>query len=267
MGKMMKRQSPPNKKWNDTMYLKAYLLARSCQNDSDVAKALGVSTYTFAEWLQTKPALRDALDRARPVNGQTETLEHYVYDRLSDETKELWDQITAYEKESNGVVMVRKLLQNRGNDTLMSLYFHSLIHNGFNESMACRTIGISATLARRWKEDNPRFAELAEEFKWHRKNFYEHGLVELVARRDTAAVIFANKTANADRGYGDTRKVKHEHGGSIEHNHNMIPVDELPLPVEVKKLILEKYREWKERQSATAGLDAPVPRRIAHEEE
>jgi hypothetical protein len=68
-----------------------------------------------------------------------------------------------------------------------------------------------------WLRSDPEFPELMAEVEFHKKNFFESGLVGQVEEGNVQSIIFANRTYNRDRGYGEVRGV--EHSGTVNHLH------------------------------------------------
>jgi hypothetical protein len=67
-----------------------------------------------------------------------------------------------------------------------------------------------------------------------------------------SATLFANRTLNRDRGYGDKTQI--EVSGSLNHNHkNLINFEDLGLPPEVLRVIYEAVKEKKERELNQRG--------------
>jgi hypothetical protein len=250
-------------KWKDEFYIDAYRAARSGKGNSEVAAVLGCGERTFTNWVKERPALRYALNAARnPDKGTTWTLKDYIYDRLPTRLKEYWDKISEFEKAPDGVTRVEAMLRDEGKDVRQALFFHAMIQHSFNPSEACRSVGITRYILKDWIENDPNFADLLDEFHWHRKNFYESKLHDLISVGETQAVIFANKTLNADRGYGE--KVRHEHSGQVTQEVN-ITVDMLGLPPDVMRIVLDAYREAKKRIEEAPKAARPAVRLLSHE--
>jgi hypothetical protein len=89
-------------------------------------------------------------------------------------------------------------------------------------------------------ETDPEFAELVDEIHLHKKDFFESKLVELVQSGDSSATIFANKTMNRDRGYGDKTTI--EHTGTVVVEQRVVQIGDLALPVDVRRAILGAVR-------------------------
>jgi hypothetical protein len=255
--------------WKDEMLVDIYRLARGTNSDDAVAKGIGVRASTLKHWVKKRPAVRYALEEARrPAREGDWRLSEYVYERLPEELKPVWDQIHEWEKIGDGSVSkVEALLANKGKQVRISLFFHALVFHNFNASAACRTVNITQSTLSAWKENEPGFAELLDQFIEHKKNFFEEALVDLVRKRNTAAVLFANKTMNADRGYGDVKKVTHVHSGGVAHAHlHVQDIESLDLPPDVMRQVLDairrKKRELTEQRAYEEGLPAPTPGRV-----
>ncbi len=232
----------PRSIWKDTNYVRVYELARSGMEDNKIAKVLGVQMNTLKKWKGNRPALRDAFDRARAPRGEMPaTFLDYVHDRLPSHLKELLDKIEACDKEGNGIVRIEAMLQDAGKRARQHLFLHSLIASNFNISRACSRVNISRRTFHAWVEKEPYFAQLMDEIHIYKKDFFEGALVGLVEEGDTSATIFANRTFNRDRGYNE--KVEVEHTGTVNHNHLVVDVDSLDLPIEIRKTILLAMRE------------------------
>ena len=63
----------------------------------------------------------------------------------------------------------------------------------------------------------------------------------------------ANKTFNKSRGY--TEKVDIGISGNINHQHNIVHIDNLNLPIETRKQILDELRRAKQIPSRVIGND------------
>src|SRR6478735_2931774 len=83
-------------KWNDTMYVQVYILARTGMTDKKIAQTLGFFQQDFSKLKLSKPALQDALRRGKQA-AET-TFSEYIFDRLSPEVKELWNTLNEREK-------------------------------------------------------------------------------------------------------------------------------------------------------------------------
>lgn len=219
--------------FKDTYYVKFYLLAKSGLTDAKIAKAVNVSLKTIEKWKRQKPALREAIEEARSLEdmGAQASFRDYVYQRLDPRLKELWDSINRYEKEKNGILRIEALLNNQGKETRQRLWLYALTNSNFNPSAACRKVNVSRQCFETWCEE-PDFQALVDEIDWHKGNFFEAHLVKLVKSGDTHAVIFANRTFNRGRGYGE--KLEVQHSGKVEIAYTL---DDLDLDVDTLRTL------------------------------
>ncbi len=234
-------------KWDDTFYVRSYQLARDGYKDASIAQALGVIRDTFARWVAERPALAQALkDGRKRTNSSSFT--SYVYNHLSPAVKEVWDKITLAEQTTIGYEKIEHILSESGMRMRQQLFVHALIAANFNASEACRKVNISKDQLDHWVDHDPLFADLIEELHWHKGNFFESALCDLVAEGSEPATIFANKTFNRKRGYGESSTLKVE--GTINHEHSHlhahVSLDQLDLPLDVRRSILEAVRRTRE---------------------
>jgi hypothetical protein len=242
------KKPPFLKKWKEEFYVTCYELARTGMADKAIAKAIGCSFQGLSRWKNRRPALAEAIERGRRQyaarHGEAGdkggadsqgTFRAYVYDRLPGHLKRLWEEINACEDEDNGVLRLEALLSKAGQRARQHLFFYALVHNNFNASAACRTVNIPKKTLESWIHDDPSFAELMDEIHWHKKNMIQGALFDRIESGDVSAIIFASRTINRDWGYNE--KVDINANVKVEHNHNLVDVDKLPLAM--RKLLLE----------------------------
>jgi hypothetical protein len=229
-------------KWDDKMLIWAHEYAREGLTDAGIGRALNIPAPTFRQWLNKKPLLKYAIDRGRHLNKtrSTRTFLAYLREHLSDELRPLWDEILALDLKESGIDKFEAMLASKGKRARQQLFLYALVSSGFNASEACRRTGIDRKTMHAWIYNDPEFAELMEEIRWHQGNFFEGALVRKIAEGDTAATIFANKTFNRDRGYAE--KVDVQVSGQIDHSHTVIKIDELDLPLALRRQLLEAIR-------------------------
>lgn len=240
-----------DKVWKDEYYLRSYQLARSGMSDIKVAKALGVTYKTFKRWKVKKRALRNALQDARTVDKGFTQFRDYVYDRLPENLQQLWDELMMTDR-MNTYEKVEQLLSNQGKKGRQHLFLYAMVNSNFDPTAACRAVNITRKTLMHWCETEPEFAELMEELEVAKKDFFEAALVQGVKEGDPNLIKFANMTKNVDRGYNPKTVIAHE--GSIEHNHNVMKVDELDLPIEDRRKLLEALRNRREALSPTLAI-------------
>jgi hypothetical protein len=232
-------------KWDDTIYVKAHILAKEGLRGKRLSSALGMSFPTFKKLKKKNSAFADAINSARAGEStvKAETFLDYIYERLPPKVKSYWDKISRWEKEENGILKIEALLAEGGMLVRMHIFMHALVSNHFNVSLACKCANISLNTLDKWVKNYPEFTMLMKHVQTFKKDFFESALVKLVGEGDSPAVIFANKTYNRDRGYNDRQEVKIEQ--TIEQTH-LVDIGVLNLPLEVKKVILDAWRKHKQ---------------------
>lgn len=221
------------KKFHEGYYLEVYILAKSGCSDIKIEQALGIGTNTLRRWCKAHPYLKEALDKGREAIKSKDDFKDWVVGRLPDHLKDLWDEIMEVE-EGNSQARKDVLLADNPR-AKQFLFIHALLKTNFNQFAARNLIGVSANELKVWQRDED-FVELLEVIHEAKKDFVEGALMDLVSERDRNAVIFANKSINADRGYG--QKIQVEHKGNIEHNHNLIDLDQLKIPLKLRMELL-----------------------------
>lgn len=245
-------------KWRDEFYVEGYRLAKEGLSDEQIRQRLGVSITTFEKWKNVRPAFRQALLQARSKDrSHVETFSQFIHGRLPAAAKRLWEEMEQAERifEEGGDDRrdaVIDMIATQGKRLRQQLFVHALVCSNFQVSFACRRTGISVPEVKGWASKDAGFAELLAGVQQCKKDFFEGALIDLVAKRDSAAVIFVNKTVNKDRGYGEskddvTRKVQHEH---------RLVLDELPL--EAQKALLEAMKRKESRLLEHKTVDAEV---------
>ena len=253
--KTRKKDKSPKKGGRPTKYhpgllLDIYDLARQGHSDQRIAKIVGIFPDTFKLWKMQYPEIKTALERGRALDTlQTvNTYEEYVFNKLPPELQDLWEDINRPRTEPNAISRLESALEDSGRLGHQQLFLYALVHANFDLAKACKLTNVSKKKLDHWVRHDPRFGELLQEMEWHKKNFFEGALIDLVARGETAAVLFANKTYNADRGYGNKKEITKNVNvsGTVNHNHTAVPINELDLPLETKKQLLAAIRAKKE---------------------
>jgi hypothetical protein len=248
---MNERRNRP--KWKPTMAIDAYALAYKGLSQAKMARVLGVSEVSLVYWQKRHKLFRYALKRGkvdRNAPSGVNDFKEYVVGHLSPETRKLWDRINLWSESTSGPEKSRAFLANTSQQVRQSLWIHAYMACSFNASKACRMIGVGRDIVDKWMQNTIGFKKMIDEVKWHRNNYFEEALVDLVAKRDTGAVIFANRTQNKDRGYGDELEVKHS--GQINHAHIHALAD-LPLSLECRREIREAMAKRTKQMALKAG--------------
>lgn len=244
-----------NGKFEPTMYVTAYELARDGLNNTQIAKTLGVIGETFHTWCQKRPALVDALARGRHYRdpGDEFTFHEYIFDHLSPHLQELWKEIGEYDTLENGVERIEALLAHHGIRARQQLFVYSLVQTCFNVSKSLRKLAIPMRTYQNWCANDPDFAELIDEINWHKENFFEQAFMGRVAAGDTSAILHAVRTQLRSRGYNE--KIEIEHTGTIQHEHS-INLVELDLDIEVRRTVLAALRTHQAAIEVTGVVQA-----------
>lgn len=232
-------------KWKDKFILDAYELARSGMNDTEIAKTFGVSPGMFIKWKSSKPIFDSALKKARKqlqtIGSSQNSFQEYVNNKLSPQLRPLWDKLMAFDRAGSGIEKIEALLKNCGVYVRQMLFIHAYVASGFRLNPALRKAGVSYGRFKAWKENDPNFPALLEEVMFYRKNWLEDALFGLVDAGDSNAIRFANERLNKDRGYGKPEEDLNVNiEGQIEHT--VTRIDELGLPIEVRKELLKAIR-------------------------
>ena len=230
--------------WKEIMLVTIYRLAKQGLSDSKIAEAIGASRDIFKRLKAKRPAIAEALDMARSASDEeaAEDFKSYVFNHLPPELRSLWEDIERFEDE-NSVERVEALMKRQGLRARQHLFIYALTSSHFDMNLACKKLAMNQGTIKLWIKKDPTFGELLDDIHWHKKNFFEHALIKLVRRGDPSAVIFANKTANRDR-YNDKQEVVVS--GTIEHKH-VVKIRDLKLPLETRRLLLERLRENKQK--------------------
>lgn len=214
-----------NSSWDNKFYVRIYKAAVQGMSDAQVARMLGVKPDTFATWRKRDRAVRDALEQGRgkkavgPSGKRTgKSLAEYVFGRLPPDYRKLWRRLEKAWEVEDGERLVEGLMAGQGKRARQYLFFNALIGSNFNKTEAMRKLGIHVQTYNYWMRTDESFAELFRAFnREFRKDFVEGSLMGLIAQGDQAAIIFANKTLNRDRGYDPKVTVVHE--GTVTHAH------------------------------------------------
>jgi len=253
--------------WKTAHYVEAYKLARSGMSDKQIAGALGITVVTLRKWKDGKDgfakAINDGREEANGESGAAASFQNYVYENLPPAIQVTWDRIFEAQLEENGVRKVEKLLRDKGKRTRQMLFLHAVIVSNFNVSQACRLVQTPRKTFETWATTDPDFSALVDGIMEVKRDFFESALVKLVKRGDSPAIIFANKTFNRERGYGEKTTVDVNVAGSVKHLHAHVAVDELELSLDVRKQLLKAVRKRKAIEANGSAKNEP-PRLLEH---
>ena len=244
-----------SKVWTPDYLVVAFECATSGLSLSDTAEVMGIPLMRLHRWMKRYPELKRAVKygNSNREKRDKESLSEFIYNELPSECRLLWDKllnIADSENFSPGID-VENLLRDKGKVMRQRLFLQALVSFNFDHSRALRFVNLSKQTFDKWMNTDDDFKRLVNEINWHRQNFVENALMDLVNARVPSAVMFASKAINKDRGYGNTLKV--EHTGTVNHNHSIIAVEDLQLPLEVQKAILECYNQRKAKLAYQAS--------------
>ncbi len=233
--------------YKDIYVINVYELAKlDGMSDVKIAKAMGLSVPTFLKWKMKKPLFRYAYlkgkNYSKNTDGSSVSFQQYVYQRLPKKLRRLWRELN---KIKGNTERIETLFAGKPKRYRQHLFLHAWISCNFNVSAACKKVNLSRSTLDKWIENDYEFSKLFKDIDWHKKNFFESSLCRLVQSGNSAATIFANRTYNRDRGYNEKQEISIS--GNI--NHYVVSMDNLDLPLEVKKLILENLRKTKRIES------------------
>lgn len=235
------------KKYRAIIPVEVYRMAKAGMSQTEMESHLGVNHATFWRWQSRYPELKQALEMAQKELEDGPTFPQWVYSRLPDNLKELWDQIEEWEHEPNAVAKIELMLADHGKRVRQQMFLHALCMSNFSPSTAMARVGLSKSVLDRWIAGDAEFAELVEEIQWHKANFFEESLCKLVAAGHPAAVIFANRSYNAKRGYASQSEVSVNGQVSINGTvlHGVLDLSELIpyLTNQAKQELLEAIRK------------------------
>jgi hypothetical protein len=208
-----------------------------CSNIAKVGMVLDLTGSSLQNRIDKSPALQKAREIADQHRTQR-TLPSYVFESLSKEAQQTWAEI----RKADSREIVQRIFSRKTKQLRQELFIYALVSSSFDLSSACRMVAMDRVTLHKWKSDLE-FLQLMEEIQWHKKNFFESALVGLVEERHPGAVLFANRTINADRGYSE--KLQIEHSGSIDTSYS---VEQLDLDLDTRRKILEAIRKRKEEE-------------------
>jgi len=219
---------------------------------SDAARVLNVSTKVLQRKMHDTPELKVAQDLAeknRKLEGEALTIGEYVLERLSPEARKAWTEIQFWE---GNYERIDAMLDGKGKRIRQELFIHALCTSCFDVAHACRMVGVSRNMIEQWKTDIG-FMTLLEDVQWHKKNFFESALLDLVEQRHPGAVMFVNRTQNSDRGYNE--KLSIEHSGHVSTG---IDIDQLDLDIDTRRKILEAVKRKRAQEMNERNAEGAI---------
>ena len=202
-----------------------------------IAAALDLSYGMLEKYVARFPELAQARDLAIRRRGVRHSFAEYIFQHLSPEAQAIWEKIKFWESSNSAYDKINAILEGKSKQLRQELFIHAMVSSSWNPSEACRIVGVSRNLLERWKRHDLEFRQLIEEIQWHKRNFYEQALDDLVASGNPGAVMFVNRTVNADRGFNE--RIQLEHTGTIEVGFT---IEDLDLDMDTRIKILDAIR-------------------------
>lgn len=247
-------------KWKPIFLVQVYRMVRLGIPDEDICRTLKVSRVSLYKWRKDRPELEEAIQMARKERDESRDLTSWIYKRLSPEMQDLWTRIQSWHEQPGGHNLVELSLQDHGLRVRQQLFLHALCVLKFNPSEAMRAVNITKYELDKWLASDLEFSRLVDEMQWHKGNFFEQALYELVEQGNPSAVMFANKTFNRKRGYGQTAELNVKHSGQVLHG--VIDLTEImhKLSPESKAEIMTALRDLEEQKKQKIIPYAPDTR-------
>ena len=191
---------------------------------------------------------QDKANKTLKANYTPQSFLEYIHGHLSDDLKDLFNQLDLLDQEAtNRVSQFEQILNRTTDQDKQSLLLHAYVKSGFNMSMALRVVRLRKSTLDRWIIEDDNFALVMNEIQWHRKNFVESALFALVHAGDTKAVIFANQCLNRDRGFVNRVEMRVEEIGASEIDWD---ISDLDLPPDVIELVIDAIEKREQDQKA-----------------
>ena len=255
-----KTKEKSNKLYKEEYVFFIYECARKGMLGTEIAKSLEINYQTFNKWLDRYPIARMAMDMGKEANkDKGASFRQYMLNQMTEEQREVWTMIEAASIGKTGFAMLDEITKDQGQRAMQTFYLQALVSCNFNSTRACAMVGINFKELREWSED-PFFADMVSEIEVHKKNFFEDAFVDLAATGHAGAIIHANKSLNADRGYNEKKTITHE--GTINHGHLHMDIFDLDLSPACKKEILgaiRKHKEQKKLEPDNSSMKPAVP--------
>jgi len=261
--RIRRKGSGRRSKYLPTMPLQMYRMLKAGLQVQEVLKTWNVGrTLLYNYWRKQYPELREAMDIAEEELRQDRELPEYIYQRLRPELKALWDKIKRFDREKDGQAKIELLLMDGGKRVRQQLFLHALCMLNFNASEALSKLRMTKRELDKWIMEDQDFCNLVEEIDWHKANFFETALVQLVKEGVPAAVVHANRTYNRERGYGVVNR--HEVSGTVGVDGKVLVgvldlTELMPYMNESVKLgVLEAIRAKEEEDKKKLGKERGV---------
>jgi hypothetical protein len=259
-----KRNSSARKyKFMPEMTFLVYDMVKQGQTREAISNRLGIPLHVYKVWMKNNPAIAMAVAqgkvRLEEMNRGHEALDEYILGRLPPHLKPFWDECQSCYRNGDPIPMSVTTLEVNERQIL---FLTAWMRFKFSTAKALRFTGLKRDTVNNWMT-SPRFKKMMAELQEAKRDFYEDALIGCVLRGETPAIIFANKTINKDRGYGESKDVTVK--GEIAHNHehtHLIDLDALNLPIEVQAAIAEAMEKRKKFDEDVASRNLTLSKDI-----
>ncbi len=219
----MSKKHPKRQKsmvYQKTFPITAAVLAYAGRKNSEIQRYFKVADVTFQKWQKKRPFLAFALKEGRALRASqnTDKLDEWIISKLTPQSREVWESLMFWQEHRDAGEKLAGITKPLTLAMKQRIFLYALIRGRFSVSAACSVTGIPRRTVDSWKIQG-KFKDLFDEVMTMQNDFIEEALMDLVAMRDTGAVIFASRTKNKERGYGDKLEINQNISGTINVQH------------------------------------------------
>jgi hypothetical protein len=242
-------------KWDNRLYIQIFQLARSGLSDEKIAEAIGYSLIQFRRRKRKDPALKDAIQQGRNADvPASDQFKDYVYSKLPEELRWVWDEIMSFQETDNAIAKMEELMRDKGKRVKQRLFLYALYHFHFNYEKAMRMLDVSKKELERWTLE-PEFSELLQEIEWHTSQYFGNKAMAMARKGHPAMVKFCAQSLDPRfRKRPSEKNVNVSVSGQIGHAHVQVNKIMEHLPLEQRKLLLDRIREEKKEDIEDAEI-------------
>lgn len=225
-----------------------------------IAASLEIPQDTLVKWSHRNPDVKMVREMAEQRRESQLEFKKFIMGRLSPQAKQIWDKISFYIESDDNTSP--DCVRDIDDSIRKEIFLQALAASNWHTSKACRMAGISRSTALNWQQE-PEFKSMMAELHEAKKDFFEEALMDLVACRYPGAVLFANRTQNADRGYNE--KIQLEHTGQVNHQFDL---NELDLDIDTRRKILEAIRRKNDKRGRIIDVNEvrQIPEKVTNGE-
>lgn len=280
--------------WNDGIIITAYELAKAGNSNPKIASALGLQNTTKINKLMLKyPALKTAVDKGRELyykkNGQNRTtsmvtFSDFVFNQLPPKLQTYWDKLNRVNEDKiyvcqncskehqikpskckscgydlftkrASITKIESLLESGGENVRKWLFLYAwACEFTFKLSKALQKVNISRSTFERWKDEDKEFKAMVDTVLEYKVDFIEEAAMDLVVMREPSIVKAMLQMLGRKRGYVLDEKTFNIN--NFEMMNNFIAIEQMGLPIEMEKMILERVRQQNTKQISSTVLDS-----------